>query len=267
MRPAARLQARAGFTLVEILVVLVVIGIVTAALQRANVQQRRLALWSSSEVLGHDAVRVAGSLLGMELREAVASAGDLVLHADDSLSVRAPQGFGVACSVRTQPASVGVSRVTGLAWQGGADSLLLFTTSGWAALHPARQLANPGPQLDCLNPVGAPQTAYDLANGSTDDVPVGAPVRFFRRHTYHLGDNDGEPWLARTDAQGTEMLVGPLAADGLRFRLLDADGLVTNVSAAARGIELRLIVRATPVPGGPEATADTFAVVLWSRNP
>ena len=125
-------------------------------------------------------------------------------------------------------------------------------------------MANPPRTLDCGG--RRPELAYSLPRGNADSIPVGAPVRTFRRHTYHLGGNGGALWLARTDAAGTEMLVGPLLGQGLRFRLMDAAGLPTDRPDEATGLEVRLIFPLTAVLAGGSASADTITLVLQGRN-
>lgn len=256
---------RGGFTLVEVLVVLVIASLVAVALHRAQLQYRRVALWSSAVIQDHDAFRVTTSLLAADLRESLYAQGDVVLHADDSLSARAPLGFALVCSVRRNPASVGVSLTEGLPWGDPVDSLLVFTPTRWRSLVPTGVLRNPPSTLDCVTSGRPPDLAYSLARGEADSIPVGAPIRVYRRHTYHLGTNEGQPWLARTDAFGTEMLVGPLAPGGLRFRLLDDAGGPTG-SATATAVEARLVLPLTPVRVGASSQADTFTLVIHGRN-
>lgn len=256
---------RGGFTLVEVLVVLVIASLVAVALHRAQLQYRRVALWSSAVIQDHDAFRVTTSLLAADLRESVYAQGDVVLHADDSLSVRAPLGFALVCSVRQNPASVGVSLGEGLPWEDPGDSLLVYTPARWISLVPTGILRNPPRTLDCGTLGRRPDLAYSLSRGEADSIPVGAPIRVYRRHTYHVGINEGQPWLARTDASGTEMLVGPLAREGLRFRLLDNAGSPTGPTTAT-ALEARLVLPLTPVQVGASSQADTFTFVIHGRN-
>jgi prepilin-type N-terminal cleavage/methylation domain-containing protein len=146
-------RASTGFTLVELLLVAVLGSLVVAALYEAHSQQRRFSSWESQVVQDHDAFRVAGSVLAADLRETVASEGDVVLDAPDSLSVRAPVGFALVCSVRPTPASIGVTRSEGRTWTDAADSLLVYTTGGWRVLRPTEEQASIPPGMDC--PFGA----------------------------------------------------------------------------------------------------------------
>jgi prepilin-type N-terminal cleavage/methylation domain-containing protein len=259
-------RARAGFTLVELLLVAVLGSLVIGALYQAHVQQTRFSVWENQVVRDHDAFRVAESVLAGDLREVVAAAGDVEQHTPDSLSVRAPVGFGLVCSVRANPASIGVTRSQGRMWSDPADSLLVYTSGGWRTVEPTGEQTSIPASLYCPFGTPLPDHLYRLDRGAADSVPVGAPVRVFRRRTYHVGTNRGEPWLARTDADGTQMLVGPIAAGGLRFRLLDEKGLQTSVLADVTGIETQLVLPLTPITAGSSATADTLLVAFQGRN-
>ncbi len=259
-------RSKAGFTLVELLVVAVLGSLVVTALYEAHIQQQRFSSWESRVVQDHDAFRVAGSILAGDLRETVASEGDVVLHATDSLSVRAPVGFALVCSVRANPASIGVTRSQGRMWTDAADSLLVYTTGRWRVLEPTDEPTSIPSGMDCPFGEPRPDHLYRLERGTADSIPVGAPVRVFRRHTYHVGSHRGDRWLARTDADGTEMLVGPIAENGLRFRMLDQRGLETATPADVTGVELQLVLPLAPLSAGSRATADTLVVAFQERN-
>lgn len=257
---------RGGFTLVEVLIVAVMGALLVGVFHRMHVQQRRFALWESQVVLDHDAFRVASSIFGSDLREVVAPEGDVTLHSPDSLSVRAPVGFAITCSVQGNPATIGLSQAQGGMWTGAGDSLLVYTTAGWRPMVPTGETKNSSRVLQCPFGTTEPDHLYTLEKGAADSIPVGAPVRVFRRHTYHVGVNQGERWLARTDVDGTQMLVGPTTADGVRFRLLDSTGAATAVMADVVAVEVRLILPLTPVSKTFTATADTLTLVFQGRN-
>jgi prepilin-type N-terminal cleavage/methylation domain-containing protein len=253
-----------GFTLVELTVVMTVTTLLAVGLHQAYVRHGRFMAWQRQVSHAHDAFRVAGSLLSTDLREAVPSQGDIALLGPDSLSVRSPTGLGFACAV-VEPSSVlGIDRVTGRMPEEPADSLLVYATSGWRAVGVVGQ-DRPGQRgISCGGQ--DPQVQLRLPNGGADDVPIGAPIRSFRRHVYHLVSNAGEPWLARTDAAGTQPLVGPLSPGGLTVRLLDADGLVESRLDLVEGVEVRMVMSGRATPGGLPASADTVVTVLQVRN-
>lgn len=259
-------RGRRGFTLIELLIALVLGSLVVGALHRAHVQQRRFFTWERQAVEDHDAFRVAGSLLAADLREAVASEGDLALLSADSLSVRAPVGFGIVCAVRSNPATIALSQTEGLMWEEAGDSLLVYTTGGWRALAPSGTLKNIPGSLDCPYGRARPDRAYSFGRNEVDSIPVGAPVRVFRRRTYHLGKNGTDRWLARTDWTGTDMLVGPVASDGIRFRFLDDAGSATGNLDRVTAVEFQMVLPATALVPGAGGVEDTLRVVFQGRN-
>lgn len=257
---------RGGFTLVELLLVAVMGALLVVVLHRMHVQQRRFAHWEDRVVQDHDAFRVASSILGSDLREVVAPEGDVTLHTADSLSVRAPLGFALTCSVRENPAAIGLTQAQGRMWTGEGDSLLVYTTAGWRALAPTGELKSAPKVLQCPFGEATPDHLYTLAKGAADSIPVGAPIRVFRRHTYHVGMNRGTQWLARTDVDGSQMLVGPTTGDGVRFRLVDRSGAATAKLADVVAVELRLILPLVPLSKESSSTADTLTLLFQGRN-
>jgi len=259
-----KMRERYGFTVVEMLVVLVVGTILALALHQAYVQHSRFLGWQERVVGANDAFRVAGALLSADLREAVPRSGDLTLSASDRLVVRAPTGLAFVCATLSSPPSLGLTRVLGRLPEQTGDSIMVYATTGWRV---SAVVARDTPGQNGLSCGGrAPEAQLRLPSGGTTSVPVGAPVRVFRRHTYHTVTNAGAPWLARTDAAGTEPLVGPLGPSGLRFRLLSETGAQTAVDSLVAGVELRLVLPSRAIPGTPVVPGDTATTVFQVRN-
>jgi hypothetical protein len=245
-------------------VVVALTGMLAIALHQTYVRHSRFVDWQEQVVRAHDAYRVASSLLSADFREAVPAEDDVVLLAPDSISVRAPTGFGIVCATLTSPAVIAIARVMGRMPEASGDSLMVYATTGWRTLHVVGT-DTPGQRgVSCGG--RTPEAQLQLPTGGTADVPVGAPVRVFRRHIYHLVANGGETWLGRTTTSGTEPLVGPLLRGGLRFRLLDADGLDESVPADVAGVEFRMILPGRSSFTATTATADTVVSVFQVRN-
>jgi hypothetical protein len=111
-----------------------------------------------------------------------------------------------------------------------------------------------------------PTKIYTLPAGFIDSITVGSPMRVYQRHRYHRATYKGASWLARTDAGGTQMIVGPLVTDGITFRLLDANGVVTATPSLVRGVELELVMPVSPTVGQTQASRDTLRAVFQGRN-
>lgn len=255
---------RAGFSLAELLVSTVLLGFVLAGLHQAHLQQRRFTEWQQRIADAHDGYRVANAVFAAEFREAVIGDGDVTLFKPDSLAVRSPQGFGIVCAVRSSPPVFALSHATGVMPSLNGDSVLVHMDAGWRAMA---VVASPRPgTLGLFCPFGTSRPDYlvRIEAGLADSISVGAPVRVYRPHRYHLLEESGRTWLARTDQQGTEALVGPLTADGLRFRLIDATGGEASAPADAVATELQLVFGRVGVTRA--EVRDTLVMLFQGRN-
>lgn len=255
-------DGRGGFTLVEVLVALAIAGLVAAGLHRLLLQHRRFYSHVEATALNHDVLRVAWAVLTADLREADPGAGDVALLAPDSLRVRSPVAFGIACATHPATDRVALLEARG-SWGPGADSVLVHGTSGWRATRVVAR-EPPGPPLAC--PYGSGTEAVLELAGGTADIRPGDPLRAFRSRVYHVTAQDGARWLARSDQGGTEILAGPLSASGgLRFRLLDAAGAATADPAGAERVELVVRAESLLSPGAPRRSS--LSVAVKARNP
>lgn len=257
-------SARRGFTLVEVLVATVLLSFVLLALHQAHLRQRAFTDWQQRIAESHDGYRIANSVLGADLREAVIAEGDVVLRSADDLWVRSPQGFGIVCDRRDNPPLLALANTLGTMPTQAGDSVLVYTSGGWRALSIDRPERPTQSGLQCAYGRPEAEHAYRMARGETDSIQVGAPLRSFEIHRYHTLMENGDTWLARTDASGTEALVGPLAPRGLRFQFVDATGRATADAGDAVGVETRIVMRREG--SGGELFLDTLEMVFRSRN-
>ncbi len=89
--------ARRGFTMVELLVALVLLGLVSAALYRVLVNNQRLYMAQTQRIDLSQNIRAAANILPAELREIDASEGDIVSMTPTRLEIRAMRWLGFAC--------------------------------------------------------------------------------------------------------------------------------------------------------------------------
>lgn len=277
MRPAHR---RPGFTVLEALLVIVLSGVVLAAVYRTLVMQQVSYREQKARIDSRQTTRTALTLLSTELREVSATGGDLLAAADHSLTFRAFRKMGVVCDV----ADGSALRI----WEIGepfeeGDSLLVFMDDdtltmdddAWirgAITAPVTEIATPGP--DCT---GWDATADVMALAAPDvalpEVRKGAPVRAYRSMTYGLYEIDGSWVLGRKwldDA--VVVLVGPLLGpeeDGLRFRYYDGNGAAVTPSSAGaleRIERVEILVRGRSSGTGTTAAADSLMAQVHFRG-
>src|SRR5207247_11402494 len=87
--PVPLSRGRRGFTMVELLVALVLLGIVSAALYRVLVNNQRLYMAQTQRIDLSQNIRAAGSILPAEFRELDASEGDITAMSATSITIRA----------------------------------------------------------------------------------------------------------------------------------------------------------------------------------
>ncbi len=265
---------RRGFTLVEVLVGLVLLGLVSAVLFQVIVGSQRVsrAQTARSEVQG--SARAGALMLPGDFREigfsngpySAANLSDIIAMSANSIQVRAQRGFGFTCgtlggslvvTVRTGPSTD--PRV----WQGlrqpaVGDRVLVFydganvnsaTDDGWlpatvtgtAASSSACSSPSGSGLFLTLSPIGGTFTNYSW-------IRDGSPVRLYEEVQYSLYQESGRTWLGAqvTSQAGSSVqpVLGPLdGTSGLQFRYFDANGnQISDYSQVAnvRSIEVQV---------------------------
>lgn len=253
-----------GFTLVELLVVMTLGTMIAVALFQVMRFQQRIYREQRATASRHDALRLASSVLALDLLEASGREGDFASLGTDNITIRSPVGFAVVCAVDPSNKKLGLFDVSGRVNTTVGDSLLLYHPNGW--LVRAIQDVDPQGASSLTCPYGAgPSIEMTLrVDGSVTGVPVGAPVRAFRRHTYRLEQDRGSWWLARDDGSGAEILAGPFSGDGsgLAFAYFTEDGQPTTDPARVARVDLTLVA----VSGNISAKSDTLTASIRPRN-
>jgi prepilin-type N-terminal cleavage/methylation domain-containing protein len=264
------LRPRAGFSLVEVLVALVVGGVLLS-LTFELVEQ---VLWiqrSRGERAGLAAgLRAGATLVGRELeglgRDSVGGA-DLLAVGPGQARFRAQRGLWRVCLVR--PDSLVVDADSALRWSArlpaaGRDSLLLYlpgdSSAAWNAWLPLPVLASPAPAL-C--PGGGPGllllTALDSAALAGYRVPPATVARQFETVELRSYRSSGQ-WVLglelRSAGASIQPFLGPLRAGGFDVVPLDSAGVGTGPGAAV-GAAFRLV----------GASDRGLAVGLGARSP
>lgn len=244
-------MSRRGFTLVELIMALVVMGLVGAALARMFITQQRLTVAQVEQASMQSNVRTGTLILANELRElatGVSGGTDIKVFNATTLSYRAMRSLALACAVTSLSVKVratpiyGARPITAL-----RDSMLLFVEHSTSTTADDQWVALPITVVSSSTcPDGSP--ALRLATTSPPpaaDVDTLAPVRTFEIMEVAPVLAGGHNWLGAhslSDPLGLPLtpVAGPITVAGLTFTYLDGNGNVTGTRANIRSIRIAL---------------------------
>ena len=294
-------MSRRGFTMVELLVALVLLGLVSAALYRVLVNNQRLYFAQTQRIDLSQNMRAATNILPAEFRELDALDGDITAMSATSLSIRAMRWLSFVCS----PPVLGVGNVNlQMTVRGGqpgqpmffgarnirvgTDSMLIYldgdpttrTDDYWVPAQLTAELGGTCPAAGAV-PAAAQPASVVTFNGNffagtnvANAIPMGAPVRGFERVTYQLYQPPGDTlwYIGFQPAGGTmQPLIGPILANGLTFSYFDVNGNVAASRFLVARIDITVRARTTSaVRGGGMAAAavmvDSVTTSVALRN-
>jgi len=263
---------RRGFTMIELLVALVLLGLVSTAIYRVLVNNQRLYMAQTQRIDLSQNIRAANTILSAEFRELDAFDGDIAAMTSSSIDIRAMRWLSFVCVAPVldgNPAgrqmiirgnAVGTPMFFGSRYiNETTDSLLIYldgnqTTRTDDYYVPARLAATPGnQQCPAVGAVAAQPGTRILFDGNfiagtniPGAITVGAPVRGFERARYALYQPSGDTsWYLGFQPAGQTMqpLIGPLLANGLTFSYFNAAGAVTAVRTQVARIDVTVRAR------------------------
>lgn len=288
------MRSRAGFTLVELMIALTLLGIVGAVTVRLLSDTQRVTAAQGERAHMQSTTRIGALVMPTELREINPAMGDLTAMSDTSIEYRGMRNLAISCTAPT-PTSVLLSAasVGGLRPFQVGDSLLVFVEvdknedidDRWGLAVVQNVSAGN------ICPGGAASIALTLspANGGMNyqDAPgvtvtasellTGAPVRAFEHVTMSTyTDANSDNWLAmKIGTGGTwEPLVGPLpSTNGIALTYFDALDNVTATTTLVRSIGISIRGETTqpvygrgPAASGPQLLTDTLSTRVTLRN-
>ena len=242
---------RRGFTLVEVLIALVIMGVVTGAIYRLLNSSQRLSLAQAEQVSLQSNVRTGSLVVPNELRELnTVLAGSLEQNdiitplADNAITYRAMRGLGFVC----QAPVAGELRIARSTWTGLGNPAgkpyhaYLFDDKdpddddddGWLRVDITGVTAS-----DCG---GNP--AFQLATAAVIPaaVKIYTPVRLYEVMELKLYSADGEWWLGARSVSAGEVnlqpVLGPLTANGFQLQYLNSLGVATADEKAIKSIRV-----------------------------
>jgi prepilin-type N-terminal cleavage/methylation domain-containing protein len=291
-----------GFTIIELLVALVLLGLVSTAIYRVLVNNQRLYMAQTQRIDLSQNIRAANTILSAEFRELDAFDGDIAAMTASSLDLRAMRWLSFVCVAPVldgNPAgrqmiirgnAVGTPMFFGSRYINETrDSLLIYLDGSQVTrlddyYVPARLAATPGnQQCPAVGAIPAQPGTRVLFDGNFlpgSNIPgaitVGAPVRGFERVRYALYQPSGDTsWYIGFQPAGQTMqpLIGPVLANGLTFQYFNAAGAVTAIRTQVARIDVTVRARTqAPVRTGGQAPqraivdSITFSVALRNNR-
>ena len=281
------LLARRGFSLIELMIALVLLGLVSAAVYKVLVNNQRVYLAQTQTIDLQQNIRAAAAILPAEFRELDAADGDIVAMGPDSIQMRAMRQLAFVCpiagglnpqlggglgqlSLNIRATPIYGNRTT----FNQNDSLLIYwegnptsrTDDKWVVA----QVKTVTPGAVCADSGAAgpgtvphqgftltfqPQWMADPTLNVANAITSGAPVRGFDVVTYRVYQAaDGSWYLGQRNlSQGGNIqpVVGPLTgANGVTLSYYDSVGAVTALPAQVGQIQIVLRARTTsPIRG------------------
>lgn len=292
-----------GFTIVELLVALVLLGLVSAALYRVLVNNQRLYVAQTQRIDLSQNIRAAASILPAEFRELDAFDGDIIAMTPTRLELRVMRWLSFIC---IQPVLGGGLNGLQMTIRGGQpgqpmffgarapdinkDTMLIYYDGDQTTRaddYWARGTFNAIPNAPAVcpdpNPPG-PQPAVrvnfslnllGLGANAVGAIPLGAPVRGYEHVIYQLFQPAGDTsWYIGFQGGGgatMQPLIGPVLTNGLTFQYYDVNGNVTaaRTNVARIDITVRARTAAAVRSGGqaPRATVvDSIVTSVALRN-
>ena len=276
---------RRGFTLVELIIVVVLGTLVLAAAMQVLVTNQRTYTAQTAQIQAQQSTRAAMDVLFGELREISAQGGDLVTMSSHSLKVRTMRKFGVVCGVSaSSPPVLTVTKVGD--WFADQDSVFIFADNQTNISSDDDWVDAYVTAVDTSAVTCGSTTAQRLSFGGQsgkftapggDSVRTGAPMRSFVYYTYGLGTWEGKTYLGRLGRTGGGLLgassdkwvplVGPLkATDGVEFVYLDSIGNVTATATEVRQIQVTVRTWSGAVDAVGHVVADSLTGTIYTRN-
>jgi prepilin-type N-terminal cleavage/methylation domain-containing protein len=293
---------RAGFSLVELLIVAVLGGILMGAVYQSLIVQEQTYRTTGEIVRGQDAMRMALGVIEAELREVATNpalvttpagadvmgigASDLIHATRDYVVIRAQRKLGFVCSIETFTKHVITWSLGDLDLFETEEPLLVFADGDvtrsdddhWIA---ARVDGDPQPSTASCparpgNPVAHQRlnlkalSGADLPEAVLANVRVGSPIRAVQRVTYGLYPS-AEGWYLgrrRGEDDAVERLVEGLAGpgEGLVFTYLDAQGNTLSDPVSVTDVAAVSVAARTGPPQGSGAKPVSLTTHIYFRN-
>lgn len=273
-------RTRSGFSLAELLVAVVLLGIVAGALSRLMVDQMRM--FDNTQVVrgSRSAARNSMNVMFADLRMVQDSGGITAVAVDNkSITVTVPYTFGVLCGTTgglttvsmlpTDSLTLANAVYAGYGWRSrttGRYTIVPTTTAPAASATPTKctgtAAGEAGIKTVSLN--GRTGLIRDITPALPATMGPGVPIMFYQTITYSFAASSlfpGKIGLWRTVANGvSEELMAPFTTTA-RFRYYKSGDDTSRTTAPAlsdiRGVALVLNTEASRKPAGKKTLSQT----------
>jgi|GEM_PF-1025069 len=295
--------ARRGFTLVEVLVTLSLLGVVGTIVTRMLMDQQRFFQQTNEQMGVRRELRSAVSLLPADLRSMSSVGGDIQSFDATQITFRTTTGAAIICAKQGTTIidlpPLNMARTTLASWYTTpvvGDTIFAFRADSmgaggdsWAA-HRITAVASDAtlcplsPFLDPVLDVGKLRWRLTVTPALADSEKVGASIRFTRSVKYSLVAGTGTNfylgkaeylsgvWGAATAVAGPFVAPAANGSGGLAFALYDSVGVVINNvanAAAVSRIDVRMRgqgVSASGAYGTMQTPKDSLLLRIALRN-
>ncbi len=272
------MQSRnAGYTLAEIMVVTLLVGLIGAALTRLQVSQSRFVSQQDARREARVASRSGLNALGARFRMVDVSGG-MVSAAPRDLTMRVPYAFGIICgngagitTVSLLPidsVTVASGSLSGWAWRNGGGT---YTYQEFGVT-----VSPTGSTICTAESITTLYGGQTLALTPQVTAPAGTPIFLFQRERYQFTSSAVLPgrtglWLTVGSATPEELAAPFDSTARFRFYVLDADTAqdapptpVTDI----RGLALVLSGSSELIPQGSSSptTHELMAAVFFKNR-
>lgn len=242
---------RRGFTLVELLIAIVILGIVSAALYRVLVNNQRIYQAQTQHIDLQQNIRAAVTILPADLRELDATDGDIKAMSASAITIRAMRYLAIICSPPVLD-GVGTTNITMIIRRSPfwgvrginttTDSLFIYYEGNessrkdddWALARPTLTASTVCPDAAAKPGIAVTVNFANIGGGLLPNTPGailnGAPVRGFETVTYQVYQPVGDTSYyigLQMGANARQPVIGPVLSNGLQFAYYDSTGVVT----------------------------------------
>lgn len=304
MRSNLNRRERAGFTLTEIMVALVLLGIVATGIMTVVTRQQQFYRSATEVIDTRQQIRQAAAVVPVDIRGVSSVGGDILNMTDSSLDVRGNIGSAIVCShtansVTIPPISLANSRyfTTFLTRPKLNDVLIIFDDKDpgnqdddwipYTISNIDSTTSGCGSFTDSTGDVGKYRYVYTFSSPLSATITDGAPLRMARGVKYSLykSASDGLWWMGYRECRGDgsgcgavqpvsgpykPYVAGDTIASGVNFVYRDSTGAITANKANVARVEMFIhgqTQAAVALGGGKIAPySDYMKVTIALRN-